>query len=160
MIKTIATEKLNINVISQHSNTLKLNKSYILNKNVNLLASKIIIAPINSKNFMNIDFKTSHIPELDNKLDKEYLLSFTNNNYLSFLKEYMKHPYIISNTKIKNIIYFLEKTDSNLLIINDINCDSLTKLVEYTAFKIDINKLMNNDIYIPITIHKFIFNNN
>lgn len=153
MIKT--PEKNNIRLSSHHNNTLKLYKSYIFNKNVNVLASLKIKSPINFNNFLNVDIKTSPCLLLNN--EKDYVISFTDYEYLNLLKNHMKHPYSISKTKISDLSYYLERMDCNLLVIDDIKCDNMTKLVKYTAFNIEIYKLMNSDPQIEVSIHKFNF---
>jgi len=159
MIKTL--NKNRINLSSQHSNTLNLHKAYIFNKNINFLACSPIKSPINEKNYLNIDINTTPISILNKNNDKDYVISFAKYEYLDMFKNHLDHPYTISKTKISDISYFLEKMDCNLLIINDINCDPLTKMVKYTTFNIDIDKLMDPDNnYIQVSIHKLIFDNN
>lgn len=153
MIKT--PEKHNIKLSSQHNNTLKLHKSYIFNKNVSVLASLKIKTPINYYNFVNIDIKATPCALLNNT--KDYVISFTDYDYLDLLKDYMKHPYSVSKTKVSDLSYYLERMDYNLLVINDVECDNITKLVKYTAFNIEIDKLMDGDTEIPVSIHKFNF---
>ena len=148
-------EKNNIRLSSKHNSTLKMNKSYLFNKNVNILASLKINSPINYNNFLNIDIKSSPCELLNNK--KDYIISFTDYEYINMLKNHMKHPYSVSKTKISDLSYYLERMDCNLLVINDITCDNMTKQVKYTAFNIETDKLMNSDMYIPVSIHKFNF---
>ena len=153
MIKT--PEKNNIKLSSRHNNTLRMHKSYIFNKKVNILASLKINSPINYDNFINIDIKASPCELLNN--NKDYIISFTDYEYLNLLKNHMKHPYSVSKTKISDLSYYLERMDCNLLVINDITCDNITKQVKYTAFNIEIDKLMDSDMQIPVSIHKFNF---
>jgi hypothetical protein len=139
--------------------TIKMQKSYILNKHVNLLASNIIKTPINNINFMNIDINIIPLSILNQKKQKDYIITFNSFDYLNLLKINTNHPYTISKTKISDITYYLEKMNTDLLIINDVKCDNITKKSNYTAFNISIDELKKNNFYVDVKICKFFFDN-
>lgn len=151
-------EKNRVRMSSHHNNTIKIPKSYILNKHTNLLASNKIKSPINNKTYINIDIKTTPISLMNEHQD--YILTFENLEYLHLLKKSMQHPYVITTNKISDITYYLERMNSDLLIISDVNCDHLTKKTKYTAYNINIDKLLySKGSNLDVEIHKFIFDN-
>ena len=85
----------------------------LLNKKVNILTSPKITKKINKSNYLNTDIL---------KLNKENIIAFSNYDYLKVLKTYMNHPYEISSLKINDFIYYLEESNNNLLIIDDVIC--------------------------------------
>lgn len=142
--------------LSQFSNktkhTVYLNKKTFLNKNVNILSSSPIHKPINYKNYMNIDISSSYMEN-----EQTYVVAFKSQDYLKELKKYMNHPYLVSTVKISDVLYYLQKSNNNLLLISDCFCDVVEKSTNYTMIRVDIDSMNSKEEKIPISIHKIIF---
>lgn len=134
------------------NSTIKLNKLIILNKKINILTSSKLINnfDINNSNYINIDIISSPII-INNEKEKEYVIAFTDNDYLKLLKEYVNHPYFISNIKISNLKYYLDQNNSNLLIMYN-GKEKFNK-----GLTIHIDDLNNLDYNMNMVEHNFIF---
>jgi len=112
--------------------TKSLSKEF-LNKKVSILSSPKIKNKIDKNNFLNIDIIKSN--------EDNNIIAFSDNNYLKLFKNYTKHPYEISHIKIEDFIYYLQKTNNKLLLIDNILCNNNTKkfYIDATLFNLEEN---------------------
>ena len=67
---------------------------------------------INKMNYINIDILAATIIR-----EKDYIIGFSDIQYIQIIKNHMKHPYSISSLEVGDLIHYLEGMDQELLII-------------------------------------------
>lgn len=127
---------------------LLLGKNKLLRKPIHILSSHKISRPITKNDYINID-----IPCLINS--REWILACKKKQHLEFIKSELNHPYFISSTEIQDLSYYLNKRNSNIVLILNIYCDLVTKSVVYIIAFIFLEELENGKIPVQVCKIKF-----
>lgn len=151
----IKIKKLPVIVPSNCKQNVFVSKRYIMNKNIYVLSSSKINRPIDKEGFISIDI---HSTPFEEHSKRNYVIAFRNKEYLEFIRSQMKHPYLVSDVKIGDIAYYLQRCQEDLMIINNGVCDLKDKYATYTSVSVRSATLTDETLsYVPISLHNFHF---
>jgi hypothetical protein len=146
---------MSLKVLPTKGKQMHVNKEVVMKRQIHILSSSKIIKPVTHMDYINIDIPRS---PLDFKQDgKEYIVAFKDGVFLDSLKSYINHPYVISNVKVGDVLFYLNKTKSNLMVITDCKCDVDERVSKYTATVFDIDSIDSDMDTVPVQVHKFVF---
>ncbi len=131
-------------------------KETLMKKKINVLSSGNIKSQLNKNTYINVDIPSTPLIFNEKTNINEYIITFSDYDSLSFIKDYMKHPYKISSVKIADISYYLHKLKMNLMILEELDHDVNCSGCNFNALVIQ-NEKMNNT-YVPISSIEFRFN--
>jgi hypothetical protein len=123
-----------------------LSKDKLLKKPIHILSNYKITKPMNINEYINQDIPSS----------KEWILACKKREHMEFIKTELNHPYMISQTNIQDLSYFIQKQECNIVLILNIYCDLVTKKVVYIIAYLVLNDLLTSG-KIPVYVHKINF---
>ena len=123
-----------------------MSKAKIMQKPIHILSSYKITKPMNISDYINQDIPSS----------KEWILACKKKEHMEFIKTELNHPYMISQTNIQDLSYYIQQQECNMALILNIYCDLNTKSIIYIIAYLVLKDMLASD-KIPVYVHKIKF---